>query len=240
MYNKPERVYTSNRPENVEAREDAFFSHRIAKLHGSVEWRPGLSYTIRNGRKSPNYERSPLITFTYQKAMPGLWGSDFAADFDQIETSIQHAVKFAASGKLDFNVTGGTFLNANQVFFQDFKHFGGNRTLFSNMGAASNFRVMDYYRYSTSGTYVSAIAHYQFRKFLFTQLPMLRFSGVRENVFVNYLKTENSPHYTEIGYSLDNLFRFFRVEFAAGFENGQFLRARPLFGIATIFNVNFD
>lgn len=240
MYNKPERVYTSNRPENVEAREDAFFSHRIAKLHGSVEWRPGLSYTIRNGRKSPNYERSPLIAFTYQKAMAGLWGSDFAADFDQIETSIQHTVKFAASGKLDFNVTGGTFLNANQVFFQDFKHFGGNRTLFSNMGAASNFRVMDYYRYSTSGTYVSAIAHYQFRKFLFTQLPMLRFSGVRENVFVNYLKTENSPHYTEIGYSLDNLFRFFRVEFAAGFENGQFLRARPLFGIATIFNVNFD
>lgn len=240
FYRQPERVYTSNRPENVEAGEDAFSNHQIAKIHASVEWRPGLTYDIRNGRKSPNYERSPLVTFTYQKALPNLIPSAPAADFDQIETSIQHTVKFGVSGKLDFNVTGGTFLNANQVFFQDFKHFGGNRTLFSNMGAASNFRVMDYYRYSTSGTYVSAIAHYQFRKFLFTQLPMLRFSGVRENVFVNYLKTENSPHYTEIGYSLDNLFRFFRVEFAAGFENGQFLRARPLFGIATIFNVNFD
>ncbi|MBC6367219.1 DUF5686 and carboxypeptidase regulatory-like domain-containing protein [Algoriphagus sp. AK58] len=240
FYNKPERVYTSNRPENVEAGDEAFSNHRIAKIHGSVEWRPGLSYTIRNGRKSPNYERSPLVTFTYQKALPNLVGSGPAADFDQLETSIQHAVKFGVSGKLDFNVTGGTFLNSDQVYFQDFKHFGGNRTIFSNMGAASNYRVMDYYRYSTSGAYVSAIAHYQFRKFLFTQLPMLRFSGVRENIFINYLKTEYSPHYTEIGYSLDNLFRFFRVEFAAGFENGDFLRASPLFGIATFLNVNFD
>jgi hypothetical protein len=99
---------------------------------------------------------------------------------------------------------------------------------------------MDYYKYSTSGNYISAIAHYRFRKFLLTQLPMLRFSGVKENIFVNYLKTEFSPHYTEIGYSLDNLYRFFRVEFAAGFENGQFLRARPLFGVATFINVNFD
>jgi hypothetical protein len=69
---------------------------------------------------------------------------------------------------------------------------------------------------------------------------MLRFSGVRENIFVNYLKTKNSPHYTEIGYSLDNLFRIFRVEIAAGFENGQFLRARPLFGVATFLNISID
>jgi hypothetical protein len=240
FYNKPERTYTANRPDNVEATAGSFASHSIARIHASVDWRPGLTYSIRNGRKSPNYERSPEVTFMYQKALPGIFGDGLAADFDQIEASIKHAVKFAASGKLDFNVTGGAFLNSNQVFFQDFKHFGGNRTLFSNMGAASNFRVMDYYRYSTSGNYVSAIAHYQFRKFLFTQLPMLSFSGVRENIFVNYLKTENSPHYTEIGYSLDNLFRFFRVELAAGFENGNFLRTRPLFGIATIFNVNFD
>jgi hypothetical protein len=240
LYNKPDRSYTPNRPENVETFPSNFANHQIARIHAAIDWRPGLSYSVRNGRKSPNYERSPEITLMYQKAIPGLFGNGLAADFDQIEASIKHSFSFGVSGKLDFNVTGGTFLNSNQVFFQDFKHFGGNRTIFSNIDAASDFRVMDYYRYSTSGAYISSIAHYQFRKFLLTQLPMLRFSGVRENVFVNYLKTENSPHYTEIGYSLDNLFRFFRVEFAAGFENGQFLRARPLFGVATFINLNFD
>jgi hypothetical protein len=235
-----EREYSSNRPFNVEAGDVAFANHQVAKLQATLDWRPGLTYFIRNGRKIPNLERAPLISFSYQKALPQLSTSDLAADFDQLQASIKHAFSFGVSGKLDFNVTAGTFLNNRQVFFQDYTHFGGNRTLFSTMGAASNYRVMDYYRYSTAGSYVSSIAHYQFRKFIFTQLPMLRFSGVRENIFVNYLKTQHSPHYTEIGYSLDNLFRIFRVEFAAGFENGQFLRARPLFGVATFLNISID
>jgi hypothetical protein len=235
-----EREYSSNRPFNVEAGDVAFANHQVAKLQATLDWRPGLTYFIRNGRKIPNLERAPLISFSYQKALPQLSTSDLAADFDQLQASIKHAFSFGVSGKLDFNVTAGTFLNNRQVFFQDYTHFGGNRTLFSTMGVASNYRVMDYYRYSTAGSYVSSIAHYQFRKFLFTQLPMLRFSGVRENIFVNYLKTQHSPHYMEIGYSLDNLFRIFRVEFAAGFENGQFLRARPLFGVATFLNISID
>ena len=240
-FSKNERQqYTSNTPVNVEASEGTFSNHQVAKFKATLDWRPGLTYSIRNGRKIPNYERAPLLSFTYQKAMPQLSTSGLAADFDQLEASLKHDFSFGVSGKLDFNVTAGTFLNDKQVFFQDYKHFGGNRTLFSSMGAASNYRVMDYYQYSTSGSYISSIAHYQFRKFIFTQLPMLRFSGVRENIFVNYLKTQNSPHYTEIGYSLDNLFRIFRVEFAAGFENGQFLRARPLFGVATFLNFSID
>jgi len=75
---------------------------------------------------------------------------------------------------------------------------------------------------------------------LFTQLPMLRFSGVRENLFFNYLKTEHSPHYTEVGYSLDNLFRVFRVEVGAGFENGEYSRGGLRFGVATFINVGFE
>jgi hypothetical protein len=240
FYNRPEREYTSNRPENVEANQAAFQDHQSAKLHASLEWRPGLTYSIRDGRKSPNYSRSPLITFTYQRAFPELTRKDNSSKFDQVELGVKHDVTFAASGKLSLNVNAGTFLNNDQVYFQDYKHFGGNRTIFSNMGAASNFRFMDYYKYSTSSSYVSGIAHYQFRKFLLTQLPMLRYSGVRENIFVNYLKTENSPHYTEVGYSLDNLFRIFRLELGVGFENGKYLRSGPLFGIATFINVNFD
>ena len=240
FYNRGERRYTSNRPDNVEGGEEAFQDNQIAKLQATLEWRPGLTYTIRDGRKSPNFERSPVLTFTYQKALPGLIDVVNASKFDLVEVGMKHDFRFGVSGKLDFNVTAGTFLNNDRVYFQDFKHFGGNRTLFSNFGAASNYRFMDYYKYSTASSFVSGIVHYQFRKFLLTQLPMLRFSGVRENVFVNYLKTENSPHYTEIGYSLDNLFRIFRLELGVAFENGRYLRSGPLFGIATFIDVNFE
>ena len=106
------------------------------------------------------------------------------------------------------------------------------------MGVASNYRFLDYYRYSTQSQYISGIVHYQFRKFLLTQLPMLRFSGVRENIFFNYLKTQNSPHYWEIGYSLDNLFRIFRIEMGAGFENDMYQRGGVRFGIASFINIS--
>ncbi len=238
IYNKPERVYTPNQPENVETTDESFQDHQALILKGSVEWKPGITYYISNGRKYPNPSSAPLIRFSYSKAISGVLNSETAADFDHLSLGVEHSIDFGVSGDLDFNVSAGTFLSNDQVYFQDFQHFGGNRTIFSNFGPASNFRFMDYYKYSTQTSYVSSIVHYQFRKFLFTQLPMLRFSGLRENIFFNYLKTENSPHYWEIGYSLDNLFRIFRIEFGAGFENGDYLRSGPRFGIATFIQVN--
>ncbi|MAN87131.1 MAG: membrane receptor RagA [Algoriphagus sp.] len=241
FYKKPERSYTSNRPDNIEADQAAFPSafenHSIAKFNLNIEWKPGIRYGIRNGRKYPISDRVPLIKFNYDRAFPNLLQSNTAADFNHVELGIEHDFRFGVSGKLDFNVMAGTFFNSNQVYFPDFQHFGGNRTIFSNFGPASNYRFMDYYKYSTAGSYVSGIFHYQFRKFLLTQLPMLRFSGLRENLFLNYLKTENSPHYVEVGYSLDNLFRIFRLELGAGFENGTYLRGGVRFGVATFIQI---
>src|SRR5690606_24321652 len=145
----------------------------------------------------------------YQKRIQYNVRGEDAVDFDQAELGFTHHLNFGVSGRLDFKMQGETLLNREQVYFMDYKHFGGNRTLFSNMGAASNYRFLEYYQFSSTCRYFSGIFHYQFRKFLATQLPMLRFSGVRENVFLNYLTTEHSPHYVELGYSLDNLFRIF-------------------------------
>lgn len=240
IYNKPERVYSPNRPENVETSAASFADHDILKLSASVDWRPGIKYGIRNGRKYAIRDRSPLVKVAYNKAFGGVGPEGTSAKFDQVELGIQHNYSFGVSGKLDFNLSGGAFLNNDQVYFPDFQHFGGNRTIFSNFGPASNYRFMDYYKYSTQSKYFSGIVHYQFRKFLLTQLPMLRFSGVRENIFFNYLKTDNSPNYYEVGYSLDNLFRIFRLEIGAGFENKDYLRGGVRLGIATFINVNVN
>lgn len=237
IYNRPGREYTSNIPENVENSSYAFDNHRALIWNSSVEWRPGVKYSIRNGRKNPIYSSAPLLTFAYTKGIKAGSSLD-QADFDLAEFGLEHFFNFGVSGKLDFNLKAGTFLNNNRVYFQDYKHFGGNRTIFANMGVASNYRFMDYYQYSAQSNYVSGIVHYQFRKFLLTQLPMLRFSGVRENIFLNYLKTANSPHYWEVGYSLDNLFKIFRVEFGAGFENGNYSRGGVRLGIASFININ--
>ena len=50
-----ERDYYSNIPFNVEAGEVAFSNHQASKFKATLDWRPGLTYSIRNGRKIPNY-----------------------------------------------------------------------------------------------------------------------------------------------------------------------------------------
>lgn len=232
------RMYSSNIPENAETDVAGLDAGTAALTNFSIYWRPGLKYTKFNNRKVPVYSSAPLLRLSYRRAWQIDGFSD--TDFDHLELGITHVKSFGVSGKLDYNLNAGTFINDRNVGFMDFKHFGGNRTIFANMGAVSNYRFLDYYMYSTRGPYLSAISHYQFRKFLFTQLPELRFSGIRENVFFNYLKTDFSPHYMEVGYSLDNLYRIFRVEFGAAFENGKYSHFGVRIGIATFLNTNND
>ncbi|UCS95673.1 DUF5686 and carboxypeptidase regulatory-like domain-containing protein [Echinicola marina] len=238
FYHKAGRVYTSNRPGNIEAGDGAFASNESLILDWNMEWRPGLKYYVRNNERHPLNSTAPLISFVYRKGLANTGLGEEAADFDQLELGVKHGFKLGVSGKLDFNVKAGGFINNKNLYFMDYKHFGGNRTIFSNMGTVNNYRLLGYYKYSTGGNYLSSIVHYQFRKFLLTQFPVLRFSGIRENLFFNYLKTEVSPHYWEVGYSLDNLFRLFRVEFGLGFEDGDYQKNGLRLGIASFININ--
>lgn len=240
FFNNNGKAYGSNKPFQKDLNDQFLVSNQAALLDLSVDWRPGLKYQVRNNRKTPLMATAPLVMLSYSQAVPIIFKGAEVSKYQQVEFGIKHSIPFGVSGKLAFNLTAGEFFNAKKVYFMDFKHFGGNRTVFSNMGAASNYRFLDYYTFSTMDRYFGGLVHYQFRKFIFTQLPGLRFSGIRENLFFNYLKTKNSPHYWELGYSLDNLFRLFRLEMGAGFENGKYSSGGFRFGIATFISINID
>ena len=175
--------------------------------------------------------RSPELLLTYKKGIPDVLES--RVDFDQLELGIKHRLSIGVRGKLEFELRGGTFLNTKSLYFMDFQHFDGNRTILSPIRPAGAFRLLDYYQYSTSTSYFSAYTHYQFRKFLLTQIPEVSFSGLRENIFFNYLKTDYSPHYWEIGYTIDQIMQIFRVEFAASFNDLNYREAGVRVGVAS-------
>ena len=81
--------------------------------------------------------------------------------------------------------------------------------------------------------FLTAHAHYQFRKFLATQIPEVWLMGIKENLFVNYLATPTSKNYFELGYSIDNIFRFFRLEAAFSFQDGRYQDFGVLIGVAS-------
>lgn len=234
------RDYYSNQPRNTELENTGFPEHDALVLEGNVSYRPGLKYRIHSGHKYPLNHLSPELTLKYRKGINNLLGSE--VDFDHIDLGLNHQFSFGVSGTLEFEMNGGTFLNNRKTYFMDYRHFDGNRTILSSLRPAGAFRLLDYYKYSTDNSYFSAHTHYQFRKLLFTRIPEVSFTGIRENIFVNYLKTSNSPHYYEVGYSLDRVFRILRIEVAASFEDRNFREMGLRIGVSSFihFNSNDD
>lgn len=230
--------YTPNAPVSEEIVNTSFGEHQaaIASIHLSA--RPWLKYRIRNGRKHEIGSSTPTFLLTYQKGFNGLFNSKI--DFDRVEAGVKHEIDVGVRGRIHFFLRAGTFLNADSVGFMDYKHFLGNRTPFVTSDPVGSFRLLDYYRYSTTDKYFVANVHYQFRKFLVTTIPEVRMFGIRENVFVNYLATPTSKHYTEVGYTIDGILRIFRLEAAVAFRDGQYLTYGFRIGIATTISVRFS
>jgi hypothetical protein len=238
MY-RERREFDPNRPITHELGSNDFTFREALILNVEMQFRPKVVYRRYNGRKIAMLDKSPEYHFSYRKGVPGVFGSQI--NFDHLELGVNHGHALGVRGKIEYQLRAGGFLNNSQMDFMDYKHFDGNRTILSSLKPAGAFRLLDYYLYSTNGQYISATTHYQFRKFLVTQLPEVRFSGLRENIFLNYLKTSNSPHYYEVGYSLDNILRVFRFEVATSFTNKlQYKEFGFRIGIATLLKVNND
>ena len=231
------KEYEPNRPLNIET-DAAFPQNDATTLNIEISYRPFETYKVRNGRKIPVLEKSPQLLGRYRKGISGVFGSD--VDFDFLEAGVNHSLDLGGGKRLEFQVAGGKFFNNRKTYFPDYKHFDGNRTSLSGLRPATSFRILDYYLYSTNDNYYSANTYFQFRKFLLTRIPEVRFTGVKESLFVNYLKTARSPHYYELGYSLDNVLVIFRVEAAFSFIDQYRRDFGVRVGVATMFKIDTD
>lgn len=230
--------YTGNRPLNETLGDTGFPVHQALTGSVGVSVRPWLKFRVRNGHKREIESSSPTLTLDYAGGFGDVASSDVR--FDLVELGIKHELKLGVKGTVDFWLRGGAFLNNDRMYFMDYKHFPGNQTPFSTSDPVGGFRLLDYYRFSTNDRYFSANVHYNFRKFLVTNIPVVRLAGIRENVFVNYLATPASKNYTEVGYSIDGILRMFRLEAAAAFRDGAYMGYGFRIGIATNIAANFS
>lgn len=228
--------YQTNDPENIETSASGFPLTTAFKTSLGVSWKPWLKFRKRNGYLIPMENTSPEFTAKLNSGWSGVLDSD--VDFQQLELGMATTFDLGVRAKLDLDLEGGSFLRNESSFFMDYKHFDGGLTEFAPLSVTGNYRALPYYLYSTNDSYVSALSHIRFRKLLFTHIPIVRLTGVKESIFVNYLKTTHSPHYSELGYSIDNIFRFLRLEFVQSFVGTEPESFGIRVGVASIFSVN--
>lgn len=236
FFYRDSRSFTPNAPLNIEQANTSFAKNEALTFSLNVNYFPVQKYRKYNGRKIPLTDDSPELLLSYKKGIHNVLGSD--VDYDHLQLGLNHSFSIGVADKLEFELRGGSFLNNKRTFFMDYHHFDGNQTILGSLKPAGSFRLLDYYLYSTDNNYFSGHTHYHFRKFLLTRIPEVRYMGLKENLFFNYLKTSASPHYYEAGYSLDNIFRIFRLEAAAAFVNGEYQEFNIRIGIATMFRIS--
>ena len=227
---KQSKEYTSNDPVNFELTDTSFPFHQSLELMASLSYSPWQKYRVRNGRKRAISSSSPEFDLLYRKGIKSAIGD---TDFDYLELGFRHNFKIGARGRLGFDLSAGKYLNNRTLYFMDYRHFMGNETPLLLNNPVGGYRLLSYYNYSTGDEYFSGIAYYQFRKFLITQIPILRLTGVKEMAFLAYLATPTSENYFEVGYGIDNLFRVLRLEAAASFKDYQYNGWGIKIGIAT-------
>ena len=214
-----DRPYTPNNPYNIEDSLTMFPVHQAFTVAFKLDYHPIVKYRKVNGKKEPMLDLFPIISLEYNGGFKDILGSD--VDFHRLEASIQHQIE-GYRRTLGFKAFAGNTFAENQLYFTDYKHFNGSKIAVDFTNPMNSYRLLDYYTYSTQGAYWGLHANLSMKKFLLTQLFWLNITGVRESISFNYLKTEYSPHYFEIGYGLENLLKIFKIEAFTSFDNKQY------------------
>lgn len=198
LINRDGLEFSSNFPNNIAGFRD-FNKSSISQIGMSYTTRPWLKFQEKNGIVSPIPGTSPTFQILYRGAL----GNDDYAAFHHIDFCIKHQWEWGVRGDLNINLNSGFFTNTKNMTIVDLKHFPGNQTIFTTSDPAASFRLLPYYEYSENKNYLALYSNYLYRKFLLTRIPVVRLTGIREATFANYLKTSHSPHYVEVGYTLN-------------------------------------
>ncbi len=214
-----DRSYSSNQPDNIELENTSFGKSTAFKAKIGLSYRPGARYN-KTGDRYSRANSPPTFTVEYETAIPGI--ADAHIDYDLVSLGMKYRLDFNLLGKLGFDTKVGKFISTKNMDFTDFAHFQGNQTVLTRAEQLAGFANLPYYEYSTSDAFARTYVNYEFRQFLFTSIPMIRLMGIKENINVNHLITPSINNYLEVGYSVDNIFRFVRFDLTASFIDGKY------------------
>ncbi len=235
FFDSKKRLYTSNDPYHVENLAGDLGEHKALISDLSVWIRPFWIYKVNRGTKRKSFDASPKLTLRYRKG----WKAEYDP-FDLVTAGFEYKWPIGAGSVWSMNIGAGKFMgDTRPQYFADYFHFPGNRMIATPFNPVSAFRMLDYYRFSTREEYAFGLFNYQFRRFGLTQWDYFRRQGIRENVIFNVLLTPESKQYAELGYALNYVFRFMRIEFVTSWRDYRYEDFAVRFGIATDFKSLF-
>lgn len=227
FFKENDRDFTPNRPTNNELITTAFEPHSALIAEVNLKIRFHQQYITRPDRKFIMFTKYPRLSMTYRKGIP-LFGSD--VDFDEVSANVKDEMNYGLFGKGDYSLTAGTFINTDKAYFQDFRHFNGNQTIYGQF-RSDYFQLLPYYDFSTTEPWIMGHYIHHFNGFLINKLPLLRHTKVQVVTSAHFLHSSASNTYFEYGIGIEHIFKIFRIDYYTAFQDGSNFANGIRFGI---------
>ncbi|TWR29346.1 carboxypeptidase-like regulatory domain-containing protein [Mucilaginibacter pallidiroseus] len=216
IFHPKNREFTSNNPLNPGLDVPLFPDNQSFKISARTSYNFSNKYeTYPSGRRYLPSDY-PTIGLNFTKAVKNVFGSD--VDYSLLSADIaKDDIPVGLYGKTSFYISAGKFLNKNNLYYTDYRHFSGNETFFYKAGT-NKFLLLDLYQYSTGDKYLEAHVEHNFLGLLMGKLPGIRKLKLQEVVDVNYLSTPTLKNYTELGIGLQSPAGL-RIMYGVSFNN---------------------
>jgi hypothetical protein len=193
----------------------SFPTHQATVLTNSFTFTPRQRYRIENGRKQYVQGRFPTIGLTTTNGV-GVLSSD--VDYMKTEVSISERIRPLHWLFINARLGHQFFVYNNASYFPDYNQVHGNRSPLLTGNPIATFRQLDYYKYANTSSITSLNAEFDFKRLIIKRLPLINMTNLREVIFFNGLYMPSLKPYQEIGYSIDGIIGFMRVDVFAGFK----------------------
>ncbi|UMB59354.1 DUF5686 and carboxypeptidase regulatory-like domain-containing protein [Lutibacter sp. A80] len=224
LLNDKQKTYTSNDPLNENNNGiPSFEAHNVYQFSTAAIIRFGQKYISYPNRKINKYNSDyPSLTLMYNQNFAS---SKEAYNFGEVGMRIQQAFDIDNKGAFSYNVKAGTFFEADDIAFVDYKHFNGNQTHVNmNYDYTNAFNLMPYYNFSTNQSYVEFHAEHNFKGYLLNKLPLINKLGFELVLGAKSLIRKDKKPYSELSVGLGNIgigkLRFLRLDYVKSNYNG--------------------
>jgi hypothetical protein len=214
LVNKDNRVYFSNNPVAPDNNNLAFKAHHLIKIKPEITIKFKQQFLSQPDDKILLDSKFPTLKLAYTLGYTA--NSSKKSYFDRATASISQNIPLKLFGEINYEISAGKTFLTKPIYFMDFMHFNGNKTLFSNL-ETGNFMLLDYYAFSTDKYFLQAHAIYNLEGFFFNKIPALKLLRLQEIISLHYLKNDKIDNYLEVGFGVQRLFA--RIEFVTAYSS---------------------
>ncbi len=191
-----------------------------------ITYTPFQKYRIYNGNKVPQGSDWPVFRLTWEHGVNNIPSvSDRYRHFNMFRFEVSRTRETGPFAELRWQIKTGGFSDNRDLSFFDFFHFNSQPLILLINDYHDAFFLPSYYSLSSSEFFGEVHLQYTTPYFLLKLLPGLSKTLIRENLSLSYLGRRFHDNYTELGYSLSEIFLIGKAGVFVGFDDLKFKSA---------------